>query len=117
MSFAYWDVLNMPPHHVTRWTDACLKSIAPMFGLRLLALTPESLGRNMVRPYARAIADQSLATLMSLRPALLDARLRTPASSVASSLIATSVRGYLRLALKMNRSARRGHSVLAVFEK
>lgn len=110
---AYWDVLNMPPHHMTRWSDACLRSIAELFGLRLIALTPEPLGRNMVRLYANAIADSRLAKLTRMQPVLLDARLRAPLFRSVSSAIALCVREYL----KLHRGLRRGHAVVAVFQK
>ena len=36
-------VLNMPPHHVTRWSNTCLRNVAKIFNLRLVAMEHEEL--------------------------------------------------------------------------
>lgn len=111
--FLYWDVLNMPPHHVTRWTDACLRSIAETCNVKLVALTPEPLGRNMVKLYANAMADHSLATRLNIQPAPIDQRVKAPLFRLVSATVAAGIRRYLRI----KRGERRGHAVLAVFER
>ena len=111
---AYWDVLNMPPHHVTRWTDACLRSVASLCGLRIAALVPEPLGRNMRRAHATALADRWLADLFRMKPRLLDKRLKRPVFRSLSAIASRLLRTYLSLT---GRNNRRGHSVVAVYEK
>ena len=41
------DVLNLPPHHVTRWSDACLTWCANHFGLELLTLHKQARTNEM----------------------------------------------------------------------
>ena len=110
---AVWDVLNMPPHHVTRWTDECLRGIAPLCGLDLIALTPEPLGRNMRRAYAQAAATQWLAQRLRFEPQLIDERVRAPLFRCAAAVAASGVRRFVAL----TDTPRRGHAVVAVFEK
>ena len=111
--YAVWDVLNMPPHHVTRWTDECLRKVGPLCGLDTLALTPEPLGRNMRRAYAQANATQWLAQRLHFEPQLIDPRVRTPLFRSLSVVAASGVRRLVSLTNKR----RRGHAVVAVFEK
>jgi 2-polyprenyl-3-methyl-5-hydroxy-6-metoxy-1,4-benzoquinol methylase len=111
--FAFWDVLNMPPHHVTRWTDDCLRSIAAICELRLIALIPDSLRKNMRRLYAQSVTDIWLAERMRFRPSLLDERLKTPLFLALAAVASRGVRRYLSLSQR----PRRGHAVVAVFEK
>jgi SAM-dependent methyltransferase len=109
---AYWDVLNMPPHHVTRWTDESLRAIARSFGLKLLELAPEPLGRNMRRPFTEALADRWIAKRMGIEPQLLDRRLKRRGVRVVTAALASLFRR-----LPAVTSAERGHAVLAIFEK
>ena len=37
---------NLPPHHVTRWTDACLRNIASLIDAELVSLTHDELGAD-----------------------------------------------------------------------
>lgn len=110
---AFWDVLNLPPHHVTRWNDAALESAARIGEVRLTQLIHEPLGKNMRRAYARAIVDHWLARRLGFEPELIDARIRAPAFRAKAAVIAAGVRRYLSITAR----ARRGHAVLAVCEK
>ncbi len=44
------DVLNMPPHHITRWSESVFWHIAQQFGLEVIAVEAESL--SFSPPYA-----------------------------------------------------------------
>lgn len=110
---AFWDVLNLPPHHVTRWTDAALASAARICGVTLTHLIHEPLGKNMRRAYARAMADHWLARRCGFEPELIDARLRAPPFRAMAAVIAAGVRRYLSLSAQ----PRCGHAVVAVCEK
>lgn len=110
---AVWDALNMPPHHITRWTDSCLRRIADLHALRLVALIPEALGRNMRRAYAHATATRWIAGRIGFEPELLDERVKRPLFAGAAALLAACLRRYL----SMSRTFRRGHAVVAIFSK
>ena len=112
--FALWDVLNMPPHHITHWTDECLRAVGPICGVRVVSITPEPLGRNMRRLFARAAAERWLVKWFGFEPQLLDARLRSPLFRSLAAMVATIVRRYLAVS---DNSGRRGQSVVGVFQK
>jgi SAM-dependent methyltransferase len=112
--FAHWDILNMPPHHVTRWTDDCLRTVASLYELHLVEIVPEPLGRNMRRAYAKAHADRYIAERLKLELKLLDARIRKPLFSALATGAAGLLRRYLALTPKQ---VRRGHAVLAVYAR
>jgi 2-polyprenyl-3-methyl-5-hydroxy-6-metoxy-1,4-benzoquinol methylase len=112
--YAVWDVLNMPPHHVTRWTDTALRSIARVCGLKLVEVEPEPLGRNTRGPYARAMANRWVAKRLGVQPHLLDERLKAPLFRLFARPVTAILRGYLSLS---SSRARRGKAVLAIFEK
>jgi SAM-dependent methyltransferase len=109
----FWDVLNMPPHHVTRWSDACLRNVARVLGMRLVAIEHEPLPDRDVRWCARLVAEYGVATRRGHRPHLLDPYMRSwivqRGGKLASSVLRRS----------FNNPAVRpfGHSVAAVFEK
>lgn len=112
--FAYQDVLNMPPHHVTRWTDAALRSIAAVCDMTLVAIVPEALGRNMRRAYANAHADRILSGLTGFEPSLLSSCVQRPALRPMVSAAAKLVRWYVSAT---SWQPRRGHAVVGCFEK
>lgn len=51
-----WNVLDMPPHHVTRWPKQALISLASTLGLRLERLAKEPLAKYHVSAYVDALA-------------------------------------------------------------
>lgn len=111
---AYRDVLNMPPHHVTRWSDKALRSIGEIFGLRFTAIVPEPLGRNMRRAYAAARADRMIDRMLGGDLRLLDARLEHRTLQWVERSYAAVIR---RLISMTPNKPRRGHAVIAIFQK
>jgi SAM-dependent methyltransferase len=111
---AYRDVLNMPPHHVTRWSDKALRSIGEIFGLRFVALVPEPLGRNMRRAYVAAHADKMIGRAFGGELRLLDARLEQPMFRLLERLATALMRPFISAT---SGKPRRGHAVVAIFEK
>lgn len=112
--FAYQDALNMPPHHLTRWTDRALRSIATVCGLKLIAIVPEPLSRNMRRAYSNAHADRLVGQLTSAKLRLLNSCAQRPAQRRIAALLAALIRSYVSVTPW---KGRRGHAVVAVFQK
>ena len=50
------NLLNMPPHHVSRWSPQALRHLADVFPLRLTRVATEPLQRYHVRGYTRVWA-------------------------------------------------------------
>jgi 2-polyprenyl-3-methyl-5-hydroxy-6-metoxy-1,4-benzoquinol methylase len=107
------NVLNVPPHHVTRWTDTALRNIADVTGLQLVHLEHETLSDMHVRPFAKAQVWR-----------LLRRKLGIPVSMVSRTAGQLWARALVRaLSLSIEVRARRGdrrqfgHSVLAAYRK
>lgn len=49
------NLLNMPPHHVTRWSERALRNLESVFPLRLSRVAREPLQRYHVRGYTRVL--------------------------------------------------------------
>ena len=54
------NIMNIPPHHVTRWTDKTLKYVADYFGIRLIDIHHEKLADVHKRLYAHHLILKSL---------------------------------------------------------
>ncbi len=63
MGAAVNNVMNVPPHHLTRWTGRSLESAARLLGLRLVGLEREQLYGHHRRACAETIAMRALARL------------------------------------------------------
>ncbi|KAF0232741.1 MAG: type 12 [Desulfovibrionaceae bacterium] len=105
-------VLNMPPHHNLRWSDACLRSIADLFSLRTEALVHERVQQYHVPGYLSALATCLVNKTIGRRQPMLD-------ESLAYRLVN-------RVASKFSRMFKEsypvemlphGHTVLTVFSK
>lgn len=100
--------MNLPPHHVSRWSDACLERLAPRLGL--------SLDRLMVEPLADEHAGWYLHTLL-LRLVFPHAPMVRvlPTFWYIFKLFDAMA---MRLAPRLAKNLRpRGHTVLATYRK
>jgi SAM-dependent methyltransferase len=107
------NVLNLPPHHLSRWSDRSLRKVAEVFGLELVALEHEPLADVHLPLYAAAVIRRSLGRVLGREPTLLDAspfgRALGAASRLLGGLLVPTLREpYLRPV---------GHSVTAVYRK
>ena len=102
--------LNLPPHHVTHWTDETLRSVGLIFGLRLLALVNEELSLMHVRSARKAQWNKCLRAVFGIRRAPLVSRSR-------ADRFLDRVASLLGRYIRPPHFDRRGHTVLAVFER
>jgi SAM-dependent methyltransferase len=107
--------LNLPPHHVTWWTDECLKRMGPRFGLDLVQLEPELLAPIHHPLYARA----RLLSFLTGRARAGGPRVRIDRSFRfrALSRIASAFSRMAPRRLVPSAPPPRGHSVTAVYRK
>ncbi|WP_373032452.1 class I SAM-dependent methyltransferase [Sulfurovum sp.] len=100
-------ILNMPPHHVTRWSDDTLRYIADEYNLELLALQHEKVQKTHELLYVSTSIENSL-----LKPRLLDISfLRKAISKLVSIYSKVLVKG-VNKEISSN-----GHTVIAVYQK
>jgi SAM-dependent methyltransferase len=100
--------LNLPPHHVTWWSDAALGNLARLFGLKLERLEHEPLADEHVEAYAHTRIWNLLLLGAAPRPVDLSlaARVRHRLASLALPLVRRRVLAGRRPD---------GHSVTAIY--
>ncbi|MBI5492389.1 MAG: class I SAM-dependent methyltransferase [Deltaproteobacteria bacterium] len=105
--------LNLPPHHVTHWSDKSLCSIASIFDLKMVELYHDKLADIHSRWYSITMAQQMLNAIFRKKKKLIDLSF--------SSRVLTRLAGILvdhHLAGKQKKgSLPRGHSVTVVYRK
>lgn len=107
------NVLNMPPHHVSRWTKACMKNLAREFGLAVLAMEEEKVSDLHVDALSRTLAQHAIGKFFGWEPRLLDARYtRRPVRMLVKRLAR-----FLNGPLQDERMRSTGHSLTCVFQK
>lgn len=115
-SFPGWEVnniLNMPPHHMTRWTDTALLRLAKLFGLAVVDIRHDTLSDDHVPSLAVAQVRNSLAKITGSERRSLDPRFATFFARAAVKGLSVFPEMYLRI--KKLRPA--GHSVTAIYKK
>jgi SAM-dependent methyltransferase len=106
-------ILNMPPHHASRWTDQCLANVAGLFNLTVVAIVHEKLAEHHVEPYSAAIAQNALRHALHMKPVTLDARLY----SAPVRILLKVLNRPLSQGLHDPRMRPDGHTVAAIYEK
>jgi len=64
--------LNLPPHHLTRWNDRALSSIASLFGLKLVSLNREPLPDYHRIWAAKVIVCKQIQRFLKVKVRLID---------------------------------------------
>ena len=103
------NILDMPPHHVSHWSERALQFIASRHGLTTVAIERESVS-DLHKPWARrAVTERRLRSLTGLSARQLDHRLSARAVGWLSG----------RLARWMPPSTAHvsGHTILGVYRK
>ncbi|NCR00508.1 MAG: methyltransferase domain-containing protein [Microcystis aeruginosa L211-101] len=109
------NVLNMPPHHVTRWSDKALQYVADRFCLKLIDIHHEKLADIHRRLYARELVIKSLDNLWKNNQSysLVDSSTNYQVKSKISKVIAA----FISAGLTDDRIKPIGHSVTVVYQK
>lgn len=102
--------LNLPPHHLTRWTDAALRQLCPRYGLDVHELWHDAVADYHAQWYARTMQQHAVRTMLGLQLKLTEPKWMTRLSNLAARLPA--VRNALAaLGVRRFPFAGRGHSV------
>ena len=107
-------VVNMPPHHVSRWTDQTLGNLQDLFGMELVALGHEKLEPVHFDTFIDLLAQRAARSLLGWeRAGLIDLSLRKRIiDKLSGSMKPMLGRMYANPALWPD-----GHSVTAVYRK
>lgn len=101
------NVLNMPPHHGTRWSDDCFRFMSGELGIDLLRIYHEKVQDVHVPIYLGTLIESSL-----LRPRLIDRSLSRRVIARLSQMLARFLARGFAPAMRPD-----GHTVMAVFRK
>jgi 2-polyprenyl-3-methyl-5-hydroxy-6-metoxy-1,4-benzoquinol methylase len=107
------NILNAPPHHLTRWTDACLNNLAALNNLKVTKLEPEKLCPVHLTLYSVSLVQYVVGKLFLRNPGVVDPRFaRLPARWAIRGLALVP-----EFFLKVLRMRPRGHTVTVIYEK
>ena len=113
LSIAANSPLNMPPHHLTRWTDRALTNLARREGLTANEVWHEPVASFHSEWHANVLAFHTLSTMGFIKPRLLDDSFRY--RLLGRLLRVPTLRDYLaRRALAARPEFSRGHTVMMV---
>jgi 2-polyprenyl-3-methyl-5-hydroxy-6-metoxy-1,4-benzoquinol methylase len=105
--------LNMPPHHVTRWTDRALINMAHSEGFQKADIWHESVADFHKEWHATTLAYHALARFGVYRPRLIDNSMRY--RLLGRVIAVPTLRNYLvRSALKKEPRLTAGHTVMLI---
>lgn len=107
------NVLNMPPHHATRWTDKALRSVAELFDLQVVAFGHEVLSDLHVRAYSVTLIENCLNSVLGRSHRTLDAALASVVVKAPVRLLSL----FLETGLKDTTLRPAGHSITVVYQK
>lgn len=104
---------NMPPHHVSFWSDKSLKHIAEIFGMKIVNIEHEKLAEWDKVSWASSIILESLRNWLGVQSELLDTSLKYKVLQKISLLTGE----ILAKGLINPKVLPQGHSVNVVYQK
>lgn len=107
------NLLNIPPHHVTWWSDKSLAYVAEFFNLNLLSIHHEKLAHVHKKSYISYILIQSFKKFFGIQNRLIDDSLMHRFISKFTILIS----GFLEPGLEDDRALPNGHSAIVTYRK
>lgn len=106
-------ILNMPPHHISWWSDKALHNISDIFGIQLIDIYHENLADIHKQWYAYTVSMCAMNNLFGRRQLLLDRSLKMNLLTILAY-----VAGFFYMkGLDDKKVLPRGHSVTAVYRK
>ena len=105
--------LNMPPHHISWWSDKALSNITDLFGIQLIDIYHEELAEIHKQWYAYIVTMRAINNVLGRKQPLID---RTPITNILK-IPANIVGFFYKQWLNVKRILPRGHSVTAVYRK
>lgn len=111
---AFFEPLNLPPHHPLRWTRAALGRLPSLFPLTLTALEVEPLAREHVFVYRRTLLTDRVARWRGGRLPLLQ---RSPGLVLLRRVCNLLARASMHWSAAPPPDGAAGHSVLAVYRR
>jgi len=113
VSLAPNGILNMPPHHISWWSDKALSNITDLFGIQLIDIYHEELADIHKQWYAYIVTMRAINNVLGRKQPLID---RTPITNILK--IPANIVGYFyKQGLDDKRILPHGHSITVVYRK
>jgi SAM-dependent methyltransferase len=109
--------LNLPPHHLTRWTDRALQSIFRTVGVDPVELWHEPVSLREKDWHQRTITKAGLMDFWGAKPSVLTSRWGRIADRILPRLPAFLHRASFRRGIRRYPQALRGHTVCVIGHK
>lgn len=72
MKYLVNDILNMPPHHITRWDYSVIKSLSSLFNLEIKSFKEESVAEYHKKSYRMALLKKHIADFIGVKFRLVE---------------------------------------------
>jgi len=103
------NILDMPPHHVTHWTEVTLRKIADLFDLFTVAVEHEPVAMYHQKLARKVLVGSNIRQRLSMDYHMIDRRLSTRIISKIAEII-------IRL-VEISLDDTKGHTVVACYRK
>ncbi len=103
------NILDLPPHHVTHWSEETLRKVADLFDLKCIAIQHEPIAIHHSSWAKSAALTYYLKNKLGVKRQLLETRKRVQLVNKVSNLLSKW--------LPIDLSKLKGHSVVAVYKK
>ncbi len=108
------NILNMPPHHLTRWPDKSFVFLEKIFNIKLLQLHHERLDDIHKKWFSGIVGREIISNLLNIKShALLDDSITDKFLTKFGSLMGR----FIKLAIKNDFLLPVGHTVTAIYRK
>lgn len=110
------DMLNLPPHHVTRWSDRALESLGKKFNLEVVKIQHNQLGEYAEyhkRWYLKCIVQSALMKLLGIKKKIVDTSILT----IIIGKISAAVGWFLTAGFQEPELMPNGHTVTVVYRQ
>jgi len=113
LSFTTNDILNLPPHHMSRWPDKTIKYLVKLFNLELLNIAHESLQPVHEKWFLFTLINHIIYKILGWDEKIVDISIRRKFINkflnriIAKRFPSGAVKGFFP----------RGHTVVAIFKK
>ena len=108
------NVLNMPPHHVTRWKETALEKLGELYGLEVVQIWRERLSDGHIKSYARCIGQAAVRRWFGRRWRLLDPMFENILGRSLAYLLSKPTESSLAAATALRPI---GHTIVAVYRR
>jgi 2-polyprenyl-3-methyl-5-hydroxy-6-metoxy-1,4-benzoquinol methylase len=102
-------LLDMPPHHVTHWSELTLKRIASLFDLELVGIECETVSNYHLVWARQMVWEKRLRNFFWIRPCLLD--------TSYAALFLSKVASFIAKVFPPSVDKMKGHAVVAVYRR